>query len=101
MSMFEKLKRRAAEARPVRVGLIGAGKFGSMYLSQAWRTPGVHLTGVADLSVPRAQDAMRRVGWADERFAARSLEHAARSDSTFVTDDSAALIASPYPRDPW
>ena len=96
MSMFEKLKRRAAEARPVRVGLIGAGKFGSMYLSQAWRTPGVHLTGVADLSVPRAQDAMRRVGWADERFAARSLEHAARSESTFVTDDSAALIASPY-----
>lgn len=96
MSMFEKLKRRAAEARPVRVGLIGAGKFGSMYLSQAWRTPGVHLTGVADLSVSRAQEAMRRVGWADERFAARSLEHAARSESTFVTDDSAALIASPY-----
>ena len=65
MSMFEKLKRRAT---PVRVGLIGAGKFGSMYLSQAWRTPGVHLTGVADLSPARAHEAMRRVGWPEERF---------------------------------
>ena len=96
MSMFDKLKRRAAEGRPVRVGLIGAGKFGSMYLSQAWRTPGVHLTGVADLSPARACDSMRRVGWPDQRFSARSFEDAARTESTFVTDDSAALISSPF-----
>ncbi|MDE2287478.1 MAG: Gfo/Idh/MocA family oxidoreductase [Burkholderiales bacterium] len=96
MSMFAKLQRRAADGRPVRVGLIGAGKFGSMYLSQAWRTVGIHLTGVADLSPARAQDAMRRVGWAPERFSARSLEDAARSASTFVTDDAQALIASPF-----
>lgn len=94
--MFEKLKRRAAEGRPVRVGLIGAGKFGSMYLSQAWRTPGVHLTGVADLSPAHARESMRRVGWADERFAARSFEDAARSATTCVTDDADALISSPF-----
>ncbi len=94
--MFAKLQRRAAEGKPVRVGLIGAGKFGSMYLSQAWRTVGIHLTGVADLSPARAQDAMRRVGWAPERFAARSFEEAARSAGTFVTDDAQALIASPF-----
>ena len=41
MSLFAKLRRRADEGRPVRVGLIGAGKFGSMYLSQAPRTPGI------------------------------------------------------------
>lgn len=96
MSMFEKLKLRAAEDRPVRVGLIGAGKFGSMFLSQAWRTPGIHLTGVADLSPARARESMRRVGWSDDRFAAQSFEHAARTNSTFVTDDSEALIASPF-----
>jgi predicted homoserine dehydrogenase-like protein len=93
MSMFEKLRRRAS---PVRVGLIGAGKFGSMYLSQAWRTPGIHLTGVADLSPARAHEAMRRVGWADERFAARSFEEAAKTASTFVTDDAESLIASDF-----
>ena len=36
--------------KPIRVGLIGAGKFGSMYLAQIPRTPGVHLVGIADLS---------------------------------------------------
>ena len=96
MSMFAKLKARAAEGRPVRVGLIGAGKFGSMFLSQAWRTPGIHLVGVADLSPARAQNAMRRVGWPDERFRAGSLEEAARVSATHLTDDAAALIASPF-----
>ena len=96
MSMFAKLKLRAAEGRPARVGLIGAGKFGSMFLSQAWRVPGIHLVGVCDLSPARAQDAMRRVGWPDERFRAGSLEAAARTSTTFVTDDTAALIASPF-----
>ncbi|MBE7197846.1 MAG: Gfo/Idh/MocA family oxidoreductase [Parafilimonas terrae] len=96
MSMFAKLKRRAAEGNPARVGLIGAGKFGSMFLSQAWRTPGIHLVGVADLSPANARASMRRVGWADERFQAGSLEEAARSERTFVTDDTAAMIASPF-----
>lgn len=96
MSMFAKLKHLAAEGGPARVGLIGAGKFGSMFLSQAWRTPGIHLVGVSDLSPARAKDSMRRVGWADERFAANSLEVAARSAATFVMDDALAMIASPF-----
>jgi predicted homoserine dehydrogenase-like protein len=96
MSMFAKLQLRAAEGRPVRVGLIGAGKFGSMFLSQAWRIPGLHLVGVADLSPAHAHDSMRRVGWPDERFAATSLEDAARRARSFVTDDAQAMIASPF-----
>ena len=43
MSLIQKLKARAANNNPVRVGIIGAGKFGSMYLSQAPRTVGIHL----------------------------------------------------------
>ena len=93
MGLFDGLKRRAAEGRPVRVGIVGAGKFGSMYLSQAPRTPGVHLIGVADLSPPRAMDSLRRVGWADERFAARSFDEAARTGGACVTDDADAMIA--------
>lgn len=96
MSMYAKLKRRAAEGRPARVGLIGAGKFGSMFLSQAWRTPGIHLVGVSDLSPAHARESMRRVGWSEERSQAGSLEEASRSQTTFVTDDTAAMIASPF-----
>lgn len=96
MSLFAKLERRAAEGRPVRVGLIGSGKFGAMFLSQAWRVPGLHLVGVSDRAPAHARAAMRRVGWPDERGQAASLEEAARSGATHVTDDTAALIASPF-----
>ena len=50
MSLHAQLQRRQAEGEPIRVGLIGAGKFGSMYLAQIPRTPGVHLVAIADLS---------------------------------------------------
>jgi len=96
MSMFAKLQRMAQDNRPVRVGLIGAGKFGSMYLSQAWRTPGIHLVGVADLSPDHARQSMRRVGWTDDRFEATSFENAASTASTYVTDNSQSLIESPF-----
>ena len=55
MSLIQKLKARAAEGRPVRVAVIGGGKFGSMYLSQAPRTPGIHVVAVVDLSPDRAK----------------------------------------------
>jgi predicted homoserine dehydrogenase-like protein len=94
MSLYARLQQRAAQGKPVRVGLIGAGKFGSMYLSQARRTPGIHLAAVADLSPPRAREALVNVGWPAERIAARSFDEAARQGTTFLTDDAAALIAS-------
>ena len=94
MSLIAKLNARAAAGRPVRVGLIGAGKFGSMYLSQAPRTPGIHLTGIADLSPERARAAVKRVGWEPERYAATSWADALKYGSTFITDDADAMIAS-------
>ena len=51
--MYDELKRRAEEGRPIRIALIGAGKSGSMFLSQARRVPGLHLVGIADLSPAR------------------------------------------------
>ena len=63
MSLYRQLQQRAAEGRPVRVGLIGAGKFGSMYLAQVPRTTGVHLAAIADLSPAAARANLARVGW--------------------------------------
>ena len=94
-NMFHQLKALAQAGKPVRVGLIGAGKFGSMFLSQVPRTPGVHLLGIADLSPARAKQALARVGWKDDMHAARSWEEALRDGSTFVQDDAAAMIAHP------
>jgi predicted homoserine dehydrogenase-like protein len=88
------LLRREADANPVRVGVIGAGKFGSMYLSQARRTPGIHVLGVADLDPARARTALAHVDWPQAQYDAKSFDAARRDGTTFITDDTGALIAA-------
>ena len=94
MSLFAKLAARAAAGNPVRIGVIGAGKFGSMFLSQAPRTPGLHVVGIADLDVARAGQSCARVGWPAERHAAGSIQEAMRNGTTCILDDAEVLIAA-------
>ena len=56
MNLHAMLLEREAAGRPVTVGLIGAGKFGTMFLAQARRTRGLHVVAVADLDVARARE---------------------------------------------
>ena len=95
MNLHRLLLRRADEANPVRVLLIGAGKFGSMYLAQIPRTPGVHLVGIADLSPSAAQANLARVGWEAQRTQAGSLAEAMKTGATHVGDDWQALVRHP------
>ena len=95
MSLYAGLQKRAAEGRPLRVGLIGAGKFGAMYLAQVPKTPGVHLAAIAELSPSSAIVNLQRVGWAPERFAAHSIDDALRHGTTHVGDDWQALLRHP------
>jgi predicted homoserine dehydrogenase-like protein len=84
VNLYRLLQKRAAAGRPIRVGLIGAGKFGSMFLSQVPSTPGLEVAVIADLSADRARAACRGVGWTEERIAA-----------TRIVEDSARLIDDP------
>src|ERR1051326_8211577 len=95
MNLHAKLMQRAAAGRPVTVGLIGAGKFGTMFLTQARRTAGLHVVGVADLDVARARDQLRSAGWDAAAYAATSHGEALRRGGTHVGPDSSALIACP------
>ena len=61
MYIYDELVRRVDQ--PVRVGLIGAGKFGSMFLSQVPTTDGLEVRAIADLDPERAREACRSVGW--------------------------------------
>jgi predicted homoserine dehydrogenase-like protein len=92
MNLAAKLRRRAEEGRPVRVGLIGAGKFGSMFLSQARVTPGLHVMGIADLSAERARAALIATGWDVDASVAGSLDDARATGRTAIVEDSEALI---------
>jgi predicted homoserine dehydrogenase-like protein len=95
MNLFAKLRQRAESGDPIRIGMIGAGKFGSMFLAQMLKLPGVHLVGVVDLNPAAARSNMEYVGWSAERFGAASLDDAARSGATHVGDDALALISHP------
>lgn len=77
------------------MGLIGCGKFASMFMAQAPRTPGLHVVGIADLAPARARESLMRVGWPAEHFAAKSLGDAIDRGTTFVGSDATALIAHP------
>ena len=95
MSLHQQLLKRQADGKPIRVGLIGAGKFGSMYLSQIPRTPGVHLVGIADLSPAAARTNLARVGWDVARTEAVSLDAAVKNGDTHITEDWKALASHP------
>lgn len=92
MNLSTMLGARAEAGRPVRVGIIGAGKFGAMFLAQARLTTGIHILGIADLNVPRAKATCEKVGWSDSQLGARSFADALSSGATHLTDDARALI---------
>ena len=95
MNLFPMLGARAEAGRPIRVGLIGAGKFGSMVLAQAQRIAGLHVVGVADLDVGKARASLHRVGWPVERYSATSLDDAMKTGTTCVLDNAYALAFHP------
>ncbi len=73
MNLSHLLNARRAAGKPVRVALIGAGKFGSMFLSQVPHTPGLEVPVIVDLDPERAREACRTVGWDAERIKSTSF----------------------------
>ncbi|MCP3054124.1 NAD(P)H-dependent oxidoreductase [Aurantimonas marianensis] len=70
MNLQHLLRRRREDDRPVKVALIGAGKFGSMFLSQVPTIPGLQVAVIADLDTDRARQTCRDVGWDEARIGA-------------------------------
>jgi len=95
MNLHTLLRERDAAGRPVTVGLIGAGKFGTMFLAQARLTRGLHVVAVADLNAGRARSQLASAGWPAEQYAAPSPEDALKTRGTCVTADAGALMACP------
>ncbi len=90
MNLMSKLAARVQAGRPVRVGLIGAGKFGSMFLSQVPSIPGLEVAVIADLDPERAREACRRVGWDTARIA--RTWYADRGADACTADDVEVVI---------
>src|SRR2546422_8018688 len=95
MNLYSKLCELEARGKPLRIGVIGAGKFAAMYLAQVQKTPGVHLAGIADLSPANARANLERVGWKPDSYGAPSLDKALKERRTHVSDDWQGLVAHP------
>ena len=92
MNLHRLLLERHQNNNPIKVGLIGAGKFGTMFLSQARTTTGIHIVGIADLDIEKAKENCLKSGWKKEQFKAQTYEQALEKNSTCIAEDSEKLI---------
>jgi predicted homoserine dehydrogenase-like protein len=93
----EALRRRDAEGRPIRVGLIGAGFMASAIAHQIIRrVPGMEVTAIANRTVGRAEEALRNAGCDRIASVASSteLDQASGRGIPAVTDDPMVLCES-------
>ena len=81
MFLYQELKKRAESNSPIKVGLIGAGKFGSMFLSQVPTTTGLEVVAIADLNPKQAKQNCRNIGWSSVQV-----------NSTVFFEDAASMM---------
>ncbi|GAA5131210.1 flagellar protein FlgA [Pseudonocardia adelaidensis] len=91
--MHDLLQARQRDGNPVRVGLIGAGRFGTMFLAQARTIPGIHVAAIADIDVDRARQALKLVDWPQDAVTA-DLATALADGSTAVLPEAGPLFGS-------
>ena len=96
MNLYRLLEQRENDGRPIRVGIIGAGVYGSMFLSQLRFTPGMQLVGVAELDIEKARDRCIRAGWPEAAIftgkSASAINDGSRNRKIALTEDSSQLI---------
>ena len=81
MSLHTLLCKREEEKRPIGIGMVGAGRYGTMFLAQSRFIPGMEVLGIADLDLEKARAACVSAGWSKESVIA--------SNSTDVINDEA------------
>ncbi len=87
MRLTNGLRQRALDGNPIGVGLIGCGKFATMFLAQAARTPGIAIRAIADLDPAAARAKVERSTGLDTD-AIRFVE----SCTDVVHDDAVELV---------
>lgn len=92
MNLARMLGARAEAGKPIRVAIIAAGKFSTMFLAQARHTPGLHIVAIADLDVAKARQSCLRCGWPEEQVSATSAANALADGTTWLTDDAETMI---------
>lgn len=89
-SMFNSLEKYAEEGKQVKIGIIGAGKFTTMFLAQAIQTRGFHIVALGDLVLNRAKESLVKAGFPEEQIC-NEFDKAVSSKGTWITEDGEAI----------
>ncbi len=63
VSLEGALRERQESGRPVRVAVVGCGKFAAMFLAQLRHIPGIEVAALVDLEPERVRARLREIGW--------------------------------------
>jgi predicted homoserine dehydrogenase-like protein len=91
------LERRAAEGRPIELGIVGAGFMGRAVTRQiASSVPGIRVAAIANRHLDRAERSAREAGLETEAVDdAAGVSRALAAGRTAITEDYAALCEAP------
>ena len=89
------LAQRAAESNPIRVGIIGTGKFGAGLVAQISQMKGIEVSAIADINAHNAQNAYLSSGVRPEEIRTAEtgdeLEDLVRAGKPAIVEDGLAL----------
>ena len=92
------LAQRAAENNPIRVGIIGAGKFGAGLVAQLSQMQGMVASAIADINLKHAIDAYTVSNIPPDAISyirnVNEMDDAIRSSKRVVTEDGMHIIQS-------
>ncbi len=98
MSVHALLSKKAEEGNPIRVGMIGAGRYGAMYLAQARFIPGINIVAIADLYPEKAEQNLLRAGWEQDSItsvkSSGEINDAAKRGQVSLMAEADTLIQS-------
>ena len=90
MNLFSLLNSRT---KPITIGIIGAGKFATMFFAQVLKIPMIHVVGVVDIQPENAKSNMKMAGWEASALETINLSDAFTSGKTFVSEDWESLVS--------
>ena len=96
MDFYNLLHKRQEAGKPVRVGVIGAGMYGSGYLTQMKFVPGIKLVAVAGRHTDKALKNCVKAGWPNDQLAVvksvSAINDTAKKGKVAIIDDAKKLM---------
>ena len=90
IDLFDRLIKHQEDSKSFRIGIIGLGKFATMFLSQAKSTPGIEITAIADVDFKKAEASIRTAGF-EKNLNTSGFNEAQVSNQIWYTDSGLDL----------